>query len=75
MKQPSQHYNMQHPAVGAVACPVCAVPRGVPCVTTPRALLDGQRTETHVGRVKAFIQQRAREESALRSFARQSGVE
>lgn len=54
MKQPSKHYNMQHPAVGAVACPVCQAVPSVPCETTTRARLYGERTETHVARVKKF---------------------
>lgn len=56
MRQPSKHYNMQHPAVGAVVCPVCHVNKGLPCVTTGKKGNgeEGLRTETHVGRVKKF---------------------
>lgn len=54
MRQPSKHYNMQHPATGAVACPICFVPAGSPCITTSKARINGERTETHVTRVKLF---------------------
>jgi len=54
MRQPSKHYNMQHPAVGAVVCPVCHVNAGIPCITTTKARTEGERTETHVARVKLF---------------------
>jgi len=56
MRQPSKHYNMQHPAVGAVVCPVCHVNAGLPCVTTGKKGngVEGLRTETHVTRVKLF---------------------
>jgi hypothetical protein len=58
----SQHHNVQHPAVGAVACPYCQQPRGVPCVTTgKRALIPLQRTETHNARVKQYYLQDADE--------------
>ena len=51
----SEHYNSRHAAVAGVACPVCHVARGIPCVRAR----DGQRreahgTETHVGRVRKF---------------------
>ena len=54
MRQPSKHYNMQHPAVGAVACPVCGNNAGSPCTTTGKARIVGERTETHVARVNLF---------------------
>lgn len=54
MMRHSAHYSNQHPAVGAVACPVCQQPRGVPCVTTARAIGPSRYTETHVGRVKHY---------------------
>jgi len=54
MKQPSKHYNMQHPAVGATQCPVCHTSAGFPCVTTQKARLPYERTETHVARVNLF---------------------
>jgi hypothetical protein len=56
MRQPSKHYNMQHPAVGAVVCPVCHVNAGLPCVTTGKKGngVEGLRTETHAGRVKLY---------------------
>lgn len=51
----SQHNSVQHPAVGAVACPYCQQPAGVPCVTTgKRALIPLQRAETHNARVKLY---------------------
>ena len=56
MRQPSKHYNRQHPAVGTIACPVCQSPKGVPCVTMGNrgAGERGLRTETHVGRVNKW---------------------
>jgi len=51
----SQHFNMQHPAVGAAACPYCNMPPGSPCVTTRRrAIISHQRAETHVVRVRQW---------------------
>lgn len=51
----SKHFNSRHPAVAAVACPVCHVAAGVPCVRArdgrPR---EAHGTETHVGRVNKF---------------------
>lgn len=59
----SQHHNVQHPAVGAVACPYCGSPKGVPCVTTSkRALVPQQRTETHNARVAAYNDYAAHEQ-------------
>lgn len=53
----STHYPIQHPAVGAVACPYCQQPKGVPCVTAGRrALIPLQRTETHLVRVTRYLE-------------------
>lgn len=54
MRQPSKHYNMQHPAVGAVACPVCHLNPGLPCRTTDKSRTPDVATETHVARVNLF---------------------
>lgn len=54
----SKHHNMQHPAVGAVACPYCGQAAGIPCITTGRrAVLPGQRAETHNARVAQWEKQ------------------
>ena len=51
----SEHYGPRHPAVAAVACPVCEVAKGVPCVRArDRRPREGHGTETHVGRVRKF---------------------
>lgn len=52
----SQHHSNQHPAVGAVACPYCLQPKGVPCVTTEkRSAGPRQATEAHNARVKQYF--------------------
>jgi len=54
----SEHYGPRHPAVAAVACPVCEVAKGVPCVRArDRRPREGHGTETHVGRVRKFESQ------------------
>ena len=51
----SEHYGPRHPAVAAVACPVCEVAAGVPCVRArDRRPREGHGTETHVTRVRKF---------------------
>lgn len=50
----SPHFGPRHPAVAAVACPVCHQPRGVGCRITSKSPFEGNRTETHVGRVRVF---------------------
>ncbi len=51
----SEHYGPRHPAVAAVACPVCEVAKGVPCVRArDRRPREGHGTETHVGRVRHY---------------------
>lgn len=49
--QPRSYKRIDHPAVGAVACPYCGALRGVPC-RKKYAGPGSPYTETHAARVR-----------------------
>ena len=54
------YYGVQHPAVGAVACPSCGQQAGVPCIRYQgRIVITGDYTDTHVRRVKLYEREMA----------------
>lgn len=70
----SKHYSDRHPAVAAVACPVCQRGPGLPCVVARTGRRREQHgNETHVGRVNVYEHQQ-QDKARFEELARQANA-